>query len=159
MAGWYLAALLLGWNENGGVVLGRPTSWLEREWRGGTWPPYFLAGTRMAGWYLAALLLGCLEVGVRSAGVVGDVDHVHDLRHRFADGDLDALRKGDRGQATALAASAEAEVGGVLLHGHKLGGATVGGDGGVDLLLEYLHHPLGHVSAQVGRGPASDRRG
>ena len=53
------------------------------------------------------LLLRGLEVRIRSARVVGHVDHIEDLRHRVLERHLDALAQGDRGHATALAPTAE----------------------------------------------------
>src|SRR5207253_3317113 len=68
--------------------------------------------------------------------------------------DLDALRKGDAGHATALAAAGQPQVGGVLLNGHELGMTAVSGDARVDLPVEHLEDPLGDVAAEVGRRTA-----
>jgi hypothetical protein len=80
------------------------------------------------------------------------------LGNRTRDRDLDPLAEGDGGHPAALAAAAQAQVGGVLLDRDQLRMPAVRGDGRVDLPVDHLDDPLGDVAAEVGGRRSVDGR-
>src|SRR5207248_6067659 len=79
-----------------------------------------------------------LEVGVRARGVVGDVDHFADLRYRRLDRDLDPLPERDVDLGATLAATAQLHIRGTAANFEQVDEATMCGDRGIDLPIEYL---------------------
>src|SRR6202171_457608 len=82
--------------------------------------------------------LGRLEVGVRARGVVGDVDHLGDLRDGPFERDLDPLPKRDVDLGAALAAATQLDIGGATANLEQVDKATVRRDRGIDLPVEDL---------------------
>ena len=77
----------------------------------------------------------------------------------IAEGDLDPLAQGHRGHPATSAATAQAEVGGIILHRDKIGPTAMCGNARVDLVSEDLDDPLGNVPAQVRPGAGHGRAG
>ncbi len=81
--------------------------------------------------------------------MISHVYDAHQFRYRVFENALDTLSQGHRRHTASLASTHQPEIGIAGINGNQLGGTTVGGNRGVDLLGEDLLNPIGQRTRQI----------